>query len=84
MDLETVDMGSIISLEIMLDKTKKTGMGFYELCMVHKALGLMVMGPHKATEGELERELLSFLISCKSVFIPVSLLHNLFCRNVSC
>jgi len=38
----------------------------------------------EATEGELEGELLLFLISCKSVFIPVSLPYNLFCRNVSC
>ena len=84
MDLETVDMGSINSLKIMLDKTRKTGMGFYEFCMVHKVLGLMDMGPREAREGELEGELLLFLISCKSVFIPVSLPYNLFCRNVSC
>jgi len=65
LDLETVDVGSINSLMITLNKTrKKTKVGFYGIGMVHNALGLMELKPREATEGELEGELPFFLFSC--------------------
>ena len=39
-------------------------MGFYGFCVVHKALGLMEMGPHEATQGELQGELLVVSEAC--------------------
>jgi len=45
LDQKTVDMGSINSFKGRLDKIRKTRMGFYEFCMVCKALGLMEIGP---------------------------------------
>ena len=45
LDQETVDVGSINSFKGRLDKIRKTRMGFYGSCMVHKALGLMEIGP---------------------------------------
>jgi len=45
LDQETVAVGSINSFKGRLDKIRKTRMGFYGLCMVRKALGLMEMGP---------------------------------------
>jgi len=61
LDQETVDVGSINSFKGRLDKIRKTRMGFYGFCMVRKrrkALCLMEMGPHVATQGELQSELL--------------------------
>jgi len=40
-----------------LIKLEKQGRVFYGFCMVRKALGLMEMGPRKATQGELQGEL---------------------------
>ena len=57
MDQETVDVGSINSFKGRLDKIRKTRMGFYGSRMVHKALGLMEIGPREATQGELQGEL---------------------------
>ena len=63
--MDSVDVGSINSIKIMLDKIrKKTRMDFCGFCMVHKALGVMEMGPRDSTEGELEGELILFLVSC--------------------
>jgi len=45
LDQEIADVGSINSFKGRLDKIRKTRMGFYRLCMVRKALGLMEMGP---------------------------------------
>jgi len=45
LDQERVDVGSINSFKGRLDKIRKTRMGLYGFCMVHKALGLMGMRP---------------------------------------
>jgi len=49
-----VDTSSINSFKGRLDKIRKT-----RFCMVHKALGLMEMGPREATQVELQGELLA-------------------------
>ena len=52
LDQETVDVGSINSFKGRIDKIRKTRMCFYGSCMVRKALGLMEIGLHEATQGE--------------------------------
>jgi len=46
LDQETVDGGIINAFKGRLDKIRKTRMSFfYGFCVVHKALGLMGIGP---------------------------------------
>jgi len=54
LDQETVHAGSINSFKGRLDKIEKQSWVFYGLCIVRKAIGLMEMGPHEATQGELQ------------------------------
>ena len=49
-----------------LIKLEKQGWVFYGFCMVRKALGLIEIGPREATQGELQRELLTQVAIKKS------------------
>jgi len=64
LNVDSVDVGSINSIKIMLEKITKNKNGFLWILHRHKDLGLMKLGPRDSTEGELEGELVLFPISC--------------------